>query len=251
MSIYHTIILGIVQGITEWLPISSDGHLVLFEKLLGLNIGVQFDVFLHLGSLLVILLFFRREIWEIVKLTFVFNWQTDHPRKKWGWYIILSSLITAAVGLTLYPVIEGFRTLPNVASWLMVTSLFLLAAKFSREKRELNWWIALVLGLAQGLAVMPGLSRSGSVIGLALVLGLFRKEAFDFAFIMAAPAIAGSFILTAKDLAFQPIYLVGLIVTMIVGYFSLFLLKKIVSNNLFPWFFLYTALLSLTIILAN
>lgn len=251
MNLAEVIILGIVQGITEWLPISSSGHLVIFEQILNLTVKIDFDIFLHMASLLVVIIFFRKEIWEVIKLTFIPKYEKENNRKQWGWYIILSTLITGVIGWWFYPLIENFRNLSSVANWLLITSLLLLAVKFAKEKRLMGWWPAIALGLIQGLAVIPGLSRSGAVIAMGLILGLSKKDSFDYAFLLAIPAIAASSVFTIGELHWDSIYLIGFVVTAIVGYFTLILLKQILRRDLFSWFFLYTLALSLTIILAS
>ncbi|MCB9802774.1 undecaprenyl-diphosphate phosphatase [Candidatus Nomurabacteria bacterium] len=245
MTIFQSIILGLVQGIAEWLPISSSGHLVLFEHWLGLVVNVEFDIFLHLASLIVVLVFFRKEWLEILKLLFRPKKFSLNQRKNWPWYLILSTVITGFLGWIFYQQIDLFRNPISVAGWLVVTSLLLLATAFSKERAKMSWAIAIVLGLIQGLAVLPGVSRSGALIALALVLGIKKKDAFDYAFLLAIPAIAGSFFLALDNFVWQWVYLYGFILTIIAGYFSLILLKKIINHNYFHWFFIYTGLLAL------
>ena len=247
MNILQAIILGIVQGITEWLPISSSGHLVIFEHILSLKMTVEFDIFLHLASFLVLIVFFRKEILTVLKVMFKPAKFSASPRRNWGWYILLSTVITGILGWIFYQQIEVFRTLPSVAGWLIVTSLLLIATAFSKTKRALTWQIAGVLGLIQGLAVLPGLSRSGAVIALALVLGLKKKDAFEYTFLLAIPAIFGSFLISIKHFEWQWIYLLGFIVTFVIGYLGLILLKKILDKNYFHWFFVYTLAIALII----
>lgn len=240
MSILYTIILSVVQGISEWLPISSDGHLVLVGELLNIQNTLSFDIFLHLGSLCVILLFFRHEIKDILKF--------QGERKNWFWYIALASVVTAVIGFWFYDRMEDLRNQDTVAIGLFITGCLLLASRFFKDKnKNISWQIALILGLAQGLAVLPGLSRSGSVIALALIFGLNRRDAFDFAFILAIPAIFGAFLLSIPDLEFNWLYILGFFVTMIISYLALGLLKKIINKNYFYLFFIYTFILALII----
>jgi undecaprenyl-diphosphatase len=245
MNFIQATILGIVQGVTEWLPISSDGHLVLFEKLMGLSVPVSFDIFLHVGSLLVIIVFFRQQITEIIKSFFhrPNTWPVE--QKKWWLYLLISTAVTGVIGLLFYSKIEGYRNINFASTGFLVTSVFVLASRFGKETRSLNYWLAIFLGLVQGLAVLPGVSRSGLVLSTALLLGLGKKQAFEYTFILAIPAIAASFILGVRDLAWQSIYLWGLFVTIIVGFASLVLLRKIVSQDKFYWFFIYTLILGI------
>lgn len=232
--------MSVVQGITEWLPISSDGHLVVVGQILNIHNTLSFDIFLHLGSLAVILIFFRREIRDILKF--------QGPRRHWFWYIALASVVTAVIGFWFYDKMDDLRTPDIAALGLFVTSAFLLASRFFKEKNKpIAWQVALLLGLIQGLAVLPGLSRSGSVISLALIFGLNRRDAFDFAFILAIPAIFGAFLLSLQDFEFNWLYLVGFFITIIISYLALGLLKKIINKNYFYLFFIYTFILALVI----
>lgn len=240
MSILYTIILSVVQGITEWLPISSDGHLVVVGTVFNIHNTLSFDIFLHLGSLVVILIFFRREIRDILRF--------QGTRHNWFWYIAAASTVTAAVGFWFYDKMDNLRTPDIAALGLFVTSAFLLASRFFKAKnKNISWQIALLLGLAQGLAVLPGLSRSGTVIALALIFGTNRRDAFDFAFILAIPAILGAFLLSIPDLEFSWLYILGFFVTGIISYLALGLLKKIINKNYFYLFFIYTFILALII----
>ncbi len=245
MNFLQATILGVVQGISEWLPISSDGHLVLFEKLMRLSAPVSFDIFLHVGSLLVIVVFFRRPISELLKSFFhrPNTWPAD--RKKWWIYLIISTLVTAIVGLLIYPHIENYRTISFASTGLLITSVFVLASRFGKDGGSLNYWLAILLGLVQGLAVLPGISRSGLVLSTALLFGLNKKQAFDYTFILAIPAIVASFVLSLTDFVWQSVYLWGLLVTIVVGFASLALLKKIVNQDKFYWFFIYTLILGI------
>lgn len=250
MGIFEALLLSFVQGVAEWLPISSDGHLVLFEKLLDIQeANLSFDVFLHLASLLVMLLFFRKQIIEIIRgflnRKIVKNQPTE--RQNWWWLIILSSFFTAIVAYYLSDKIDYFRTIDDVGNWLLITAIFLLASKFAKGDKSIGWKEAIILGIFQGFAVLPGLSRSGTVISMALIMKIKKEEAFDYGFIVAIPAIFGAFLLTIKDFNFETIYILPFIATFIISYFSLKLLKLIMKRDYFYLFFVYTLILSLII----
>lgn len=243
MDVTEAIFLGILQGITEWLPISSSGHLVLFQNWLGIEASLSFDVFLHLATLLVILVFFRRQIKDV--LVGIFDSQAENSN--WWKYIIISNVFTAAIGFYLYQHIDVFRTNASVSSWLLITTLLLLTTKFAGSGKKLNYKHAIVLGIVQGLAVIPGISRSGAVIAAALLMKIKKEQAFEYGFIVAVPAIFGSFLLTMGDLAMSWVYLVGFIVAAIVSYLALILLKLIIKRDYFYLFFIYTLILALII----
>ena len=249
MTFLQLIILGLVQGVAEWLPISSDGHLVLVEHLLKLSIPIEFDIFLHLGSLLVLLFFFRQEIKEIAQHFFQAKKFKSEQYHDWVWYLLLSTLVTAILGFAIYQKIDSLRTVEMAAIGLLVTSIFLFSTFWAKERRNLTWAIALVLGLVQGIAVLPGVSRSALVISTALLLGLNKKQAFDFAFLLAIPAILGALVLSWDKLVWHNEYLLALVVTIISGYLALVFLKRILLKNYFSWFFVYTLLLGLITLL--
>ena len=236
MDILAILFLSIVQGLTEWLPISSSGHLVIFEKIFNIPSSLEFDIFLHLASFLVILIFFQKEIGKIIK-----------EKSNWLYYLLLSNIFTATFGYYLYDYMASFRTLEAVSNWLLFTTLILIATIFSKGKKDLNWQHALFLGIIQGLAVIPGISRSGVVIGSALIMGVKRKQAFLYGFLIALPALLGSFLLTAKDLTFNYFYLSGFLMTIIISYLTLIFLRFIVKSNKLYLFAIYTLILSLII----
>lgn len=244
MNVLQVVFLGIVQGITEWLPISSSGHLVLFEKWLHLEASLSFDIFLHMATLVVILWFFRNQIKEVIIAPFS---KEATNKKNWWWYVVVSSIFTAGLGYMFYDQIDSFRTVESVSGWLIVTSLLLLATKFSKGEKDITIWHAVALGIAQGFAVLPGLSRSGTVIALALIMKIKKEQAFEYGFIVAIPAIAGSFLLTFKDFVFNWIDIIAFVVTIIVSYLSLILLKYLLKRDYFYMFFIYTLVLALII----
>ncbi len=236
MSIFAILFLSMVQGLTEWLPISSSGHLVIFEKIFKIPSSLEFDIFLHLASVIVILIFFKEEIIKIVK-----------EKSIWLYYILISSFFTAIIGYSLYNYIDGFRNLISVSNWLLFTSLILIITVFSKEKKDLNIKHAIILGIVQGVAVIPGISRSGLVIASALIMGLKKKQAFTYGFLVAIPALLGSFLLTASDLTFNYFYIAGFLMTIIISYLTLIFLRFIVKTNKLYIFSIYTLILSLII----
>lgn len=191
MSLLQAAILGILQGITEFLPISSSGHLVLGETILGLQVAElkDFDVVVHVGTLLAILVYF---------------WRSLIQPKYWFW-LILGTLPAVIIGFTLADQIDAiFRNTVGVAiSMMLVGAMFLIPEKFAIEKKENQrfvWWKVLIIGMAQAVALIPGVSRSGSTIFTGTFLGMKREEAARFSFMLGAIAIAGAGLLTALDL---------------------------------------------------
>ncbi len=245
-SFFQYAILGIVQGITEWLPISSDGHLVLAHAWLGVPTNLAFDVFLHLGSLIVILIYFRT---DIVRLIRALGRPSEVADRNLIGRIIVATFFTVAIALLINPYMEQLQTVRVAAIFFIVTGIFVGMHKFIRAKASsLTWGKTIFLGLAQGLAVLPGLSRSGSMLGWGLALGLKKEEAFRFTFLAAIPAIAGAFLFEIRHLQIQPIYWVGFIVTIIVGYLSLMALELVLKRDRLWIFSLYTIILGVVLL---
>ncbi|MCM8789129.1 MAG: undecaprenyl-diphosphate phosphatase, partial [Candidatus Omnitrophica bacterium] len=185
--VIETIALSIVQGITEFIPVSSSGHLVLVPWLLGWGKPeLVFDTTLHLGTMVAVLAYFWRDWREIgrgwVKSLILRDWSNATPEARLGWLIIIGTVPAAAMGLALEDFFENLFGSPAwVAALLLVTGAFLfLSERFScrhRQMRALSLFEAALIGLAQGLAIAPGISRSGATIAMGLMLGLVREDA--------------------------------------------------------------------------
>lgn len=257
MNSFQIVVLGIVQGLTEFLPVSSDGHLALSRNLLSVSSdhALALDVSLHIGTLGAMLVFFRKDLLRLaVSLGGAKTEEASEDRRR----ILLigaATVVTGAVGLLLKAPVERFNSfMPAVAVGFLATTAFLLGGILGGNSRvvyplrEIPLWHALVLGLVQGLAVWPGLSRSGSCIGTALLLGWGWKESGRFAFLMAFPALAGAMLLTAKDmtaLGHPGTILLGVAVSFATGLGALALLMRFLeARKLWP-FAVYTGVLAI------
>jgi undecaprenyl-diphosphatase len=258
-QLIETIILGIVQGLTEWLPISSTGHLKLFENLLNMKVPILFDVILHAGTLIVVLVFFRKEISKILLALAHLDFKTEHGRMVP--LIIVGVVPTALIGLVFGWLIEdAFTTALRIGIAFLFCGVMLYSAKFGKEKTDsINYSTAIMIGIAQGIAIIPGISRSGATIAVALLLGIKREEAFKFSFLISIPAILGALgytvyagfsKLTSTGLDYAEI-LAGAIVAMVVGYFALKLLWKIISKGKFHLFAFYCWILGAVLVLLS
>jgi undecaprenyl-diphosphatase len=160
LTLLKAFVLGVIQGITEWLPISSSGHLVIFQQLMGLDVPIAFDILLHLGTLVVIFLVFWKDILKILKAFFTFNFKTFHG--KLSLFIILGSIPTAIIGFIFHDVLESFfSNLFVVGIALICTGALLYATKYFNGKRKLSFLDSFLIGIFQGIAIIPGVSRSG------------------------------------------------------------------------------------------
>lgn len=242
LSLFQSILLGIIQGITEWLPVSSSGHLVLAEKFLGIDVPVAFDIWLHLATLLVIFLFFWQDIKKISKA--VLKGQTKTAEFKTAIYIITATIATAIIVFPFKDLFErAFSNLPAVATGFLATGMVLLFSGRRQGNKKINSNSAILIGIAQGLAFLPGISRSGSTISTALLLKTEKQEAFKFSFLIAMPAILGASILKIPELAessipFQSLA-AGFIAAFSVSLISLAALRRIMLKNKLHYFAYY------------
>ncbi|MFH1425183.1 MAG: undecaprenyl-diphosphate phosphatase [archaeon] len=252
-ELVSSIIIAIVQGLTEWLPVSSSGHLVLFEKLLGYTSGgLMFDVALHFGTLMAVFVYFGGVIVDIIRDLLSGKWETENGRL--GLLIVVATIPAAVVGYLLRAVFENaFISLGVVAMGFAVTGVFLIISSLKfKDKRiagHFGFGKALLVGVAQIFALFPGISRSGSTLGAGLLLGLKEKNAIKFSFLMSIPIIFGANVLAIGNQTLPPNLIWATLVSFFVGLGAIHLLyKKILTNrkNL-RWFGGYALLLSIAL----
>lgn len=262
MSIIEAIILGIIQGLTEFLPISSTGHLTLAGKLMNLISSehpehwTSFIAVIQLGTLVAILVYFWNDLWKIF-LDFLNDniltrksFSTQSENSKMGWYIIIGSIPVVIIGLGFKDVIEGAFTknLLVIAISLIVLGIILAVAEkvgnFRKELKDVKWYHALIVGFAQSLALIPGSSRSGTTITAGIFLGFKRETAARFSFLLSVPAILGSGLLQLYealeyiDGSGMAAMLVATIASAVSGYLTIgFLLRFLKSNSTFVFVF--------------
>ena len=199
MDPLQAIILGFIQGVTEWLPISSTGHLRIAEGLWGLTLPLLFDVTLHVGTLIIVLLFFRKDIKLVLVALVKGDFKSENG--KLIPLIIVGTVPTAVIGVVFSSTIETyFNGFLPIAGAFITCGVVLYASKTGMEqKANITYIAALAIGTAQGVALVPGLSRSGLTIATALMLGLRREKAFKFSFLLSVPAVLGALGLTLYE----------------------------------------------------
>lgn len=250
------LILAIVQGFTEWLPVSSSGHLVLFHKLLGYEQNLAFDVTVHFGTLMAVFVYFGKDIVDIVE-DFL-KLKTKSVNFKLGLLIIAATIPAALIGYVFESYfVSAFSSIGIVAIGFLITSVLLTISSLDYfriknkglKKEELSWLGALFVGCAQALAIFPGISRSGSTISAGLVSGLKEKDAVKFSFLMSAPVIFGASILEIGNNKLPSEFIWATLVSFIIGLISIHFMLKIVisSRKNLRWFALYCLLLALGI----
>lgn len=265
LDLFKAVVLGLVQGLTEFLPVSSSAHLRILPEWFGWgDPGAAFTAVIQIGTELAVLIYFRHDIWRIGS-----TWARSllkpeyrgHIDARMGWYVIVGSLPIVILGVLLKDVIErDFRNLWVIATTLIVLGVVLgIADRTARQDRELKrvgMRHAVYLGLAQALALVPGVSRSGATISMGLFLGLTREAATRFAFLLAIPAVVGAGVFELKDIpdghndfGWGPT-LVATIVSFVVGYAAIAWLLRYVSTRSYAPFVIYRIALGvLTIVL--
>ena len=244
------LILAVIQGITEWIPVSSSGHLVLFEKLLGFNGGLLFDVALHFGTLMSVFVYFGRDITNILEDLLKGNWKSENG--KLGIYLIIATIPAGIVGTLFLSYFEKiFGNLLFVSLGFGITGLLLFIASIDiKRKRDLNAKGAFWIGIAQVASIFPGISRSGATISSGLLFGLNEKEAMKFSFLMSIPIIFGANIITIGSNNLNPELIWATLVSFIVGLLAIHVLYKYVlttKKNL-RWFGLYALILGVVVL---
>lgn len=252
MSWIQVIVLSLVQGLTEFLPVSSSGHLRIVSELFwGEDAGASFTAVVQLGTELAVLVYFAKDIWRI--LTAWFAGLLDKSKRnfdyKMGWMVIVGTIPVGLLGFFGKDLIrENLRNLWITAAMLVLFSfVFILAEKIGRRERsfnELTMKDAIWMGLAQCLALIPGVSRSGGTVSAGLFLGLNREVATRFSFLLAIPAVLASGLFSLPD-AFSPDagqsasglqLLIGTSIAFLVGYISIAWLLRFVAHHSFAWF---------------
>jgi len=258
MTFLQAILLGLLQGATEFLPVSSSGHLFLAQKLLGLRgPELAFDTLLHLGTLAAVVLFLRAEIAgmaaSLVGRRGDVLWRSEPWGRREAFLLIVSTIPTGAIGLAFRDTVERGLTLAGMGGRYLVLTVLLLASslrlrhKFDPERIEV--WEALAIGTVQGLAVFPGLSRSGSTITLALLLGIGAARSAKYSFLISLPAILGAAAVNlAKGMSTLPppgTAAAGFVTALAAGYAALALVERLVTRGRFARFAPYTLFLAL------
>lgn len=252
MTALQAVILGALQGITEFLPVSSSGHLVVMKELLRLSgIPPLFDVLLHVSTLFVVIIVFRKKIGAIFGSLFrgIGRKQREGDREniKVFFLIIVATAVTVILGLALsYLHIEQR---PKIVSILfIVTAAILIGTRFVKGNKDyssIGLKEGLITGFAQGLGVLPGISRAGITISASLYSGLSREKAGEFSFLISIPAVLGAFILTLRDvdtlgsMISGGVLVIGLVTSFVVGLFSILLLLRLVRSGRLYFFAFY------------
>lgn len=275
MDLFQAIFMGIVQGLSEFLPISSSGHIVfssnIYKFINGIELAVEsnqeifLDIMLHLGTLIAVFIFFRKEIWQILKALYLACAKKEYNKEDFnlGLYIILGTIITVLIAFPLKDLASALVFKPIIVSILLIFTgvLLLFSENFSKkivEKKDLDLKTSIFMAVAQGLAALPGFSRSGLTIATGLLAGAERNKVARYSFLLSIPIILGASmfypILTFdfKEIAgFNWLAIItGTVVSGIVGYFCIKYFLKFVSKfslAVFGWYCIILGLIMTTI----
>ncbi|MBU1953932.1 undecaprenyl-diphosphate phosphatase [Patescibacteria group bacterium] len=264
MDIGYALLLGVLQGVTEFLPISSSGHLVLGESLFHLQVAdlQSFDIAVHFGTLLAIFVYFRKNIGRLLVALggILARKHVEKEDKSLIGYLLVGTVPAVLVGLFFGDFIEeGFRGAKSVAVMLLVVAVFFVVAEYIKKRRKeakIGLVQAVVIGCVQAIAIIPGISRSGSTIGAGLLQGVDREEAARFSFLLGAVAISAATALSlykaSKGLLVLPsmeVLGIGIVGSFIAGYLSVSFLMKFLKSHTLHIFSAYLLVLSFVVLL--
>ena len=254
MSIIEAIFLGIVQGLTEFLPVSSSGHIELGKAILGAQeVGIDFTILVHVATALSSVIVFRKDVFELIQGVFQFKYNDS---VEYILKLLLSSVPVAVVGLFFKDQVEMLfgGNLLLVGSMLLVTAtLLFLTTRITRTDKPIGWGHAGVIGFAQMFAILPGISRSGSTIATALLMNIDKERAAKFSFLMVLIPIFGQALLDLKDIAEDPtlwslsagVTLAGFFASFLSGLFACTAMLKIVKRGKLSYFSVYCTIVGL------
>ncbi len=263
MGYLEAVVLAVLQGLTEFLPVSSSGHLILAQQWLGGlgNVDLFYDVLLHLATALAVLVYLRRDVWQLARGALSPGEAGEGPfagqERRMVGFLALATVPTGLVGLALDRWAFAWLTRPDVVgAMLMLTAVILWWGRRPAgvQPRDMRSVDALGIGVLQGLAVTPGISRSGLTIAAALRMGLHRKVAARFSLLVSIPAILGATLLKGLDALEEPLppvgpYLVRMLIAFLVGYASIAMILRMVQQQRFHWFSWYVGPLGALVIL--
>jgi len=259
LTLFESIILGIIQGLTEFLPVSSSGHLAIAGHLFGIQTegDLGFEIAVHGGTLLTVLIFFRAKLLEIARGMLT----GDKSALRWGLFLVVATIPAALIGIPFKDTIAGLFNNPVGIgfAWIVMSVVLIFSERLSRpiySVGQIGIGKVLLIGTAQAIALLPGISRSGSTISAGLLVGLKKKDAVEFAFLLSIPAVGGAILLQSVDwlsgsAVFEMTYLAGGISAGLSGYFAVAVMMRVVNSGKLVWFGIYCALIGVATLVAN
>lgn len=244
MGYVEALVLGVIQGVTEFLPISSTGHLWIAEHFFfGLEPSIALQVLFHFATVVAVILVFWKRIISLFSAVFLFS-SPRNPDFVFSWKLLTATALTGGIGIVAKPWVEGMISAEIVAGTLFITAFFIVISEYFSPQKErfFSWDIAVLLGVVQAIALVPGISRSGATIVFLLLVGVAKKQALEISFLLSIPTILASFIFLIPELSEQNLFtfplLVGGVVSGITAYYTI----KVLMNHLqkiWKWFALW------------
>lgn len=244
MTYFEAAILGIIQGLTEFLPVSSSGHLVLAEHLLEVKQpGISFEIIVHIGTLLSVVIYFHKRLWELVRSLWT---RTMTAERKLVGLLVLGTIPAVLAGLLLKDFFEKTFGNPVETSIELIITGFILfiPGRLSPGTRSVDWFRSLLMGIGQAIAILPGISRSGTTIVAGLAAGVKPEVAAEFSFLLSIPAIAGAAVLNLAEAPPVPSELLGpftcaVLLSFIFGLAAVYTVMATVRRGKLAWFGFY------------
>jgi undecaprenyl-diphosphatase len=255
MEIYQALILGIIQGLTELLPISSSAHLTIIPMIFKWSVPEAFDVALHFGTLLAIIIFFFKDWLELIKGGYNYAIKKEKTTQgKMFWYIVLATIPGGAIGYILDHFCEDYLKNPIIIAIALIVMGIILyivdkKAKSKVKYEDMNLKQTFLIGLSQALAFIPGVSRSGVTITTARAMGITREAAAKYTFLLSTPIVFAATVLKFKDFVFNLPFVIGVISSFLVGLLVIKFLLQYLKKGSFKAFAIYRVIVGLLIIL--
>jgi len=250
MQTIYAIILGIIQGITEWLPVSSSGHLAIFQNIFDINVPILYNVLLHVATLLVLFVVFKDDIIKCINALISWDWKSEYG--KLNKFIIIGSIPICIFGYFFRNIIESlFGNIFSISIALLITGAVLFLTKFVNQNKKLNIKNSFLIGIAQAFALIPGISRSGITISTGILSGVDKRKVTRFSFLLSIPAIIGAFVFeigTISEIEIMP-SIIGFITSFFVGYVSLRFLLNLIYKNKFWIFAIYCWIIGILLLI--
>lgn len=254
MEVYQALILGVVQGVTELLPISSSAHLAIIPWIFNWNIPESFDVALHFGTLLAIVLYFFKDWLQLIKGGYLYAVKKEKTvQGRMFWYLVIATIPGGIIGFILDHFLEGTLTRPIIIAIALIVMGILLyvvdkKAKSKIEYEQMNFKQTFLIGLSQALAFIPGVSRSGVTITTARSMGITREAAAKYTFLLSTPIVFAATIFKFKDFVFNLPFVIGVITSFLVGLLVIKFLLKYLKKGSFKGFAIYRIVVGIFII---
>ena len=241
-NIFYIIFASIIQGLTEFLPISSSGHLIILKEIFDININdLDFEILLHLGTVFSIIFYYKKDIIQLC-------YDLYQKKIQYFYFIIIGCLPITIIGLLIKDIIYiYFNNIFLLPYTFMVSSIFLFSTKYFNQSKNITFRIAFIAGLFQIFALFPGISRSGITIASLLILGVNQKDAIRFSFLMAIPLILGASLLEINFSSISYFSIIGTIISFLFGWIAIYITNILFVNKKYWMFSIYCFIISLSI----